>query len=330
MKLNEQLKNVLSLFLRIGLSAVLLVYLFRKIDTKSMLGLLKEADFQYIYFAAAMFMVINFILLLRWLGLMKALKLEVPIKSIVDYFFIGLFFNLFLPSSTGGDFVKTLGICKFTSQKAKVVASVVLDRLSGFIGIIIVAFLSFLFGYRFLNDLSLLVSIFALAFASGVMMMILFNEKLFSFGCRIFNKLPKIKKSLMDLHYDIVLLKDKPDAFLWAVGLSCLSQIILAFTFFLVAKALHQNIDMIYFLVFIPLVCVISSLPSIGGLGIRDMGAAHLFARVGVPSGVTVSITLINFFFMVAIGVIGGIIYVAQLSPRRVQYHPSPSGVRGK
>ena len=326
--MNDKLKNFFSLFLRFGLSGALLFYLFRKTDTASMIGVMKNADFQYIYWAAAAFFVIHLIILLRWMVLIKALDLSVPWKNIVSYFFIGLFFNLFLPSSTGGDVVKIFGMCKFTPYKAKVVASVVLDRLCGFVGIVLVAFVSFMFGYRYIQDWMILVSIFALALMSGGIIFVLFNEKTFSFCCRIFDRVPKIKNSLMSLHYDIVLLKGNKGAFLKAVGLSYLSQIALAFDFFLIAKALHQNIPFIYFLIFVPLICVASTLPSIGGLGVRDAGAAHLFAKIGVASGIAVSITLLNFVFMVAIGLIGGVIYVSQLSPRRVQHyqtHPEVS-----
>ena len=330
MKLSEPSKKFLSVFLRVGLSLLLLWYLFRKMDTASMTALLKKADFHYLYWAAVIFLLIHLVLFLRWWILIKGLDLKVPLRGVIDYFFIGLFFNLFLPSSTGGDVIKILGICKFTQHKARVVASVVLDRLCGFIGIVIVAFFAFLFGYRFIQDLSLLVSIFVLALISTIIMVTLFNERLYSFCCRIFNRVPKIKNSLMDLHYDIVLLKDNPGAIVGAVLLSCLTQIILALTYFLFAKTLQQNIPIIYFFIFTPIICVVSSLPSIGGLGVRDAGAAHLFAKVGVASQVAVSITLMSFIFMVAVGLIGGVIYVAQLSPRRIQHYPSPAGVSPK
>ena len=58
-----------------------------------------------------------------------------------------------------------------------------------------------------------------------------------------------------------------------------------------------------------PLICVASSVPSIGGLGVREAGTAFLLAKVGVDSGVAVSISLINFLFMVLVGLLGALIY---------------------
>ncbi|HOW35698.1 MAG TPA: lysylphosphatidylglycerol synthase transmembrane domain-containing protein [Candidatus Omnitrophota bacterium] len=317
MALNEKLKNVLSLLLRIGLSVLLLAYLFSKIDTSKMLDAVKNADLRYFFAAMFIFIAINFLLLFRWTVFIRALGLTVPFKSIANCFFIGLFFNLFLPSSTGGDIVKTIGLFRDTPEKAKVVASVVVDRLSGFASIVLVALVSFAFGYRILNDNSLLVSIAVLALFCFAVILVLFNEKLFSFVFGMFNRFPKIKEKLMSLHYSVALLKGKPQALLKAVALSCLSQTILAFIFSLLAKSFHQDIPVLYFLIFVPILCVISSLPSIGGLGVRDAGGVYLFAKIGVESSLAVSITLISFLFMVIVGLLGGIVYIFAMPSKR-------------
>ena len=314
MALNEKIKNLLSLALRIGLSGALMAYLFSKIDTAKMLTLIKSADMRYLGFSAFAFISINGILLVRWIIFIRALGLKVSVASVTNCFFIGLFFNLFLPSSTGGDVVKTIGLFRDTADKAKGVASVVADRLCGFVSIVLIASVSFCFGYRFVNDNSILIFIAILAFVSGGLVLVLFNEKLFSLMCRVFDKFPRIKESFLRLHFAIALLKNKPKALLAAVGCSSLSQGILACIFFLIAKGLHQEIPLIYFLIFIPLVCVISSLPSIGGLGVREGGAAFLFAKVGVETSIIVSISLMSFLFMVLTGLIGGLVYIFALS----------------
>lgn len=292
-----------------------------------MLKALESANYLFISLAGFVFFLIHGVILSRWLVLVWGLELKIPARTLISYFFIGLFFNLFLPSSTGGDFVKVIGLCKYTTSKAKVVASVVLDRLTGFISMVLIASIAFTFGYKYIQDISLLISIGALACLSLGLLTVLFNEKIFTFMCLVFNRLPKIQKSLHSLHQDIALFKGKKRILLSAVLLACLSQILLALVFFLIAIALHQNIQFFYFLIFVPLICVVSSLPSIGGLGVRDAGAAHLFAKIGVASGIAVSITLINFLFMVLIGLIGGVVYVTQLSPRRLQHHQTHPAV---
>ncbi len=309
--MKEKVKNIFSFFLRFGLSAGLLFYLFKNIDLNKSAVLLKTADVIYLFYAGLVFLVINGILLLRWFLYVRALGLQVPLVSVIRYFFIGLFGNLFLPSAIGGDVIKIFGLCVHTSQKAKVVASVILDRLSGFAGMAVVAIVSFAFGSRLIDDMSLVFSISGMFVASAGFAVILFNRRIYSFCCQIFSRLPKLQKSLMNLHDDIALLKNRQDALWIAVGLSCVAQILAAISFFFIAKALHQDIRLVYFIIFMPLICVAASMPSIGGLGVREAGAAYLFAKVGVESGISVSISLINFLFMVLAGLIGGIIYLA-------------------
>ena len=318
--MNEKLKPLFSFVLRFGLSIVLLwlIFYFQKIDPGKILNALKSADLNYIVMAGIVFLAINFILLFRWFIYVRALELTVPLSVVTRYFFIGLFGNLLLPTAIGGDVVKILGLCQYSersSQKPKVVASVLLDRLSGFAGIVVTAIAAFIFGFQLINSLTLLIAIVLLALLSIFIGALLFNELVFSFCCQIFNRLPKIKQSLMNLHYDIALLKGRQSALYQAVGLSVLAQVIAAIFFFLVGKALHENIALIYFLIFTPLVAVACSLPSIGGLGPREGALGFLLgtiSTIGKEAGASIGVSmgLINFFFMVLVGLIGGLVYL--------------------
>ncbi len=316
----QRRKNIFSLILRIGISGILLGYIFSKIDWEETRIVLKSAQPQYILYALLVFFSIHIILVWRWWIFIRALNLSVSIGTAVRYFFIGLFGNLFLPTSIGGDIIKVLGLCRESPQKAKVVASVLLDRLSGFVSIVLVASCSFLYGYRLIDDKSLGLLILLMALFFLLLGIILFNRFLYSFVCRIFKAFPRIENALIALHEDILLLRDKRQEGFKAVGLSCLSQAILSFVFFLTAKALHQEIGFVYFLIFIPLICMASAFPSIGGLGVREAGAAYLFGKIGVGAGIAVSLSLINFLFMVIVGLLGGLIYVVTLSSGRLQY----------
>jgi len=328
MSLNEKTKNLLSFLFRITLSAALLFYVFTKIDLQKTIEVLKSADLMYIYMAGGIFLVVNCILLYRWTIFIKALDLSADYSNVVKHFFYGLFGNLFLPTAIGGDLIKAIGLCKSSTEKPKVIASILLDRISGFASIAIVAIISFIFGYHLIEDKSLIIPIFLMGAGSVTVAAILFNEAIYSFFCRIFDKLPKFKNSLMTMHYDIALLKEggKYKEGIKAILLSCFSQVIFAVSHYLIALGLHQDVSMIYFLIFVPIICIISAFPSIGGLGVRELGAAYLFAKIGMESGVAVSMTLIVFLFMIIIGLVGGIIYVYSLSVGRVQHHTHDEG----
>ncbi len=325
--LRQRTKSVFSLFLRIFLSGVLLWYIFSKIDLRETAEVLRSADPTFLIYGAATFLVISVILLYRWFLFIKALGLESRVRDIVRYYFMGLFGNLFLPTSIGGDFVKIYGLCKNSSQKTRVVASVLLDRISGFASIVLVSIVAFIVGYRYFEDNSLLIPIGGIGVISLVFVFVLFHERAYRFCCRIFRSFPKVEKALMGLHYDIALMKDKRWQGVAAIALSCFSQVIYAFCWYFIARALYQETSVIYFLIFVPLTCIAASFPSIGGLGVREIGAVYLFGKAGMDSGIAASISLINFFFMVVVGLIGGVVYVSTLSSGRIQCDPPDTGV---
>ncbi len=321
MKFSEKTKNTVSFFLRFVISAVFLFLVFKwnHIDISQLWSTLKRAHAGYLLMAALVFVSINFILLWRWYIFVRALNLKVHFKSIIRWFFIGLFCNLFLPTAIGGDIVKTIGLCQETSEKPKVFASAILDRLSGFAGIVAVASVAFIAGSSWIRDSSIGFAILVMAAVSLAIGAVLFNHSLYSLACRMFHRWGKIKDALMRMHYDIVLLKDrKKDGFL-AVGLSCLAQVILAVVFYLLARGLKENIPFVYFLVFSPLVCVTATVPSIGGLG-------YLLSTVGVSEGIAVSLSLIVFLYMAVVGLIGGVIYGVTLSSGRIQHYQTDRG----
>lgn len=324
--MKQTLKNIFSLILRFGLSGALLVWLYSKIDIQQTAEVLKDCEIKYLVVAFGLFLIVNFILLTRWYVFVRGLKLQAPYSLVVRYFFIGLFGNLFLPSAIGGDIIKIYGLCKNSSEKPKVFASVLLDRLSGFAAIVLIAVIAYLFAANLLNDNAILYSIIFLALLSVHTAVVLFNEKVYSFYCRIFAFWPKLQKSLMQMHYDIALLKGNYAPVYQSIALSCLSQMIFAVQFYLTAKALHQDIGVHYWLVFVPLICVVSTVPSIGGLGVREAGAAYFLGKIGVASGIAVSISLLSFIFMVLVGLIGGVVYVTSLSAGRIQYHEPNAG----
>ncbi len=308
--MSDTFKKFLGNTLPVVLSVALLWFLSTKIDFVKAGEDLKAADLRYLIAAFVIFALINFILLIRWFIFIKALDLKVPFLSVARYFLIGILGNSVLPSAVGGDVIKILGLCRGSDQKPKVVASALVDRLSGFAGMVVVATLSYVFGFRYISNPSVVILIAAMAVASTFLGIILFNETAYSFCCQIFGRLPKFKNSLMRMHYDIALLKGRQDAIYKAIALSALSQIILAVVFFLVSKALHQNVAFFYFLIFTPLICVVSTVPSIGGLGVREAGSAFFFGKVGLSVTQATSITFIPYLFMVCVGLLGGLFFL--------------------
>ncbi|MEI7998448.1 MAG: lysylphosphatidylglycerol synthase transmembrane domain-containing protein [Candidatus Omnitrophota bacterium] len=319
--MKEKFKAFWSFFLRFGLSVIPLAWLFSRIDYKHTLAAIKEADKVYLLCAFLVFFSTYALILWRWIILLKALGVKFKRVSSARWFFIGQFCNLFLPTAVGGDVIKALGLANETGHKPKVFISIVLDRLIGFVGIVLVASISFFFGRKIIGDSSLIISIVTVAGFSLGLAVVLFSRRVYLWACGVFSFWPKIKEGLKNLHHDIILMRGKHKQFIATTAISMLSQIVLAFDFYLVAHGMHQKISFIYFIIFSPLVCVATSLPSIGGFGVREIAWVFFLSKIGVSQGVALALSLLNGAFMILVGLIGGVWYVASFSSRRVQHY---------
>jgi uncharacterized protein (TIRG00374 family) len=312
-------KEIISFVLPCFLSVALLVWLFITIDYQHMWQAIKGSDMRYMSSAGIIFFLINFLIVWRWRILMKAVGLKAKSLSSIRWYFIGLFFNLAPISSVGSDVIRGLGLAQEVGHKPKIFASIVLDRLSGFAGIVILAAVAFLFGHGIIANKLVILAIVIMSIVSGAFVVVLFSHRIFSFACKAFGAWPKVKDSLMRLHFDIVLLKGNQQRGWEAIFISIGAQIVLAIEFYLSAKGMHQNIPLVYFIIFSPIVCVVTSLPSIGGLGFREIGWVYLLPLVGVSRDMAGGISLVNSAFTIVNGLLCGLFYVSTLSAGRIQ-----------
>jgi glycosyltransferase 2 family protein len=317
--MTKKSNSILSIGLPLFFSIGLLAWIFSQMDLKHIFEIMRMADVWYLSWAGVVFFAINIVILMRWCLFMRALGLHLPFKSVTKWFFIGLACNLLPVSQVGGDVVKTLALAGKTTQKPAVVASVVLDRLSGFAGIVVLSAIMFFVGYDQIPDPWVGASIVLLTLGAFTVGAVFFSHRIYSLFCKALGRWPAVQTKVLQVHYDIVLMKGKILEGIGGILLSCLAQILLAYDYYLVAKAFAQDVSFSYFMIFSPLVCVVTTIPSVGGLGVREMGWKHLLPKVGVSPEVAVSISLVNFVFMLGVGLLGGLLYVVTLFNRRVQ-----------
>ncbi len=326
--MTEKVKNWLSFAGRLALSIGLLGWLFTKIDWKEIIAAVRGADAALLWWSFGIYCLINIILFVRWYILMLAMGLKASVGWVFRYFFIGLFCNLFLPTSIGGDVIKAIGLSGRVGQKPKVFASIVLDRLSGFAGLVLVALLAYSISTRIVDAPSVVVPIAILAVGSLVIGGMLFHVPTYTFFCSVFKPFPRLHKALMDMHADVMLMKGKKRTAWGCVAISGVIQVMGAYMYYLIALALHLKIRQLYFIIFAPIVGTVTMLPSLGGLGVREVGWVYFLGKVGVGRELAVGISLISFFFIIIIGLVGGIVYVSTAPARRVQCSEEDPSVR--
>lgn len=317
------LKKVFSILARIGISILLLWFVFRQVDERMMLSIIKSANKGLLLLACVIYANVYLLCLLRWQVLLKAVDMDIPFHRILISFSGGVFFSLFLPSTIGGDFMRSIDLAAYSHKPRQVVATVFVDRLSGYIGMVILSVLALGFGWNLLRlHSSILISIMALIFILVFILIVLFNHVVYSHLNRLLQSptAGRIRVFLTNLHREIHYFVNRKKAVALSVIFSLLVQIIAPLTFFIVAVALGVKLQIIYFLIFLPIIGAVTMLPiSIGGLGVRDALTVFFFAQVGMGKDLAFAMSLVSFLFILFYGAVGGIIYVLTIHHRRLQ-----------
>lgn len=317
-------KKILPVVLRIAISIVLLGFLLRQVDIKGLCLVIRNADTLFLLLAFIIYFAAYALGIFRWEMLLKGANIHLSLKRVIISFAGGIFFNVFLPSSIGGDFMRSIDLATHTKRPKEVVATVLLDRLSGYIGLVIVALLALLFGFGIIQDRNALVSVSVITAILVVVLLVLFNKFLYTKINQLLRSSAagKIREAIRNLHEEIHIFRNHKKIILNNLALSIIIQLIIPLAFYIIALSLDIKLNIIYYFVYLPIIGAITLLPiSIGGLGLRDAVTVFFFAQAGVNKDLALAMSLINFFFILVFAAIGGLIYILTVRHRRMPHH---------
>ncbi|MDO8662493.1 MAG: lysylphosphatidylglycerol synthase transmembrane domain-containing protein [Candidatus Omnitrophota bacterium] len=322
-------RKIAILLLRITISAALLVFLFKvnKIDIHALGADIKSADKALLLTGFIIFFLVYILGFLRWRMLLEAARIDIPIKRLITSFSGGIFFSIVLPSTIGGDVVKTADLAEHTRKAKEVIATVFLDRLSGYIGLVLVILPTLLWNRDLMRDKVVFSSISAIVIILVIILLVLFNKFIYS-KITSFLAAPgagRIKEAIKDLHYEIHIFQHRKKLIAYNLALSFIIQLIMPVSVYFIALSLGIKANFIAFLIFLPIIGAITLLPiAIGGLGLRESLFVVYFAKVGIAKQLALAMSLLSFSFVLFYGAVGGLIYVLTVHNRRLQHHQPP------
>ena len=322
--MNKIFKQTLSVLVKVATSVILLVILFKMVGHENILEVIRSADKPLLLLSFLVYALGYVLCLFRWDMLLRALDLRLPLSRVIISFSGGVFFNLFLPSTIGGDLMRSVDLATHTKKPKEVIATILLDRLSGYIGLVLLALFSLVLGWNLMREPSVLMSVAAITGLLIFILLVLFSKFFYS---RINGLLQapgagKIREMISSLHHEVHIFRQHKKVIVKNIILSIAVQAIAPLSFYISALALGLKINPVYFFVFIPVIGAITLLPiSIGGLGLRDATTIFFFAKAGVGKDLAFAMSLVNFSFILALGAVGGLIYVLTIRHRRIQYN---------
>jgi len=207
-------------------------------------------------------------------------------------YWISNFFSNFLPSNIGGDSYKILKLKSEINSKT-ILKSVVFDRLTGLIALILISsILSFIVYNLTQNIFVIIIPLLALLSLFGLF---LISSKLKS-------------KYLLILRKTLNEFKSK---FINLLLLSFLFDLLCALSLWCYYLMYGYNINFLVILGFFSTIQLINILPiSINALGIREGLMIYFFSFVGVPFEVSLSLAILSRIISVIQSSIGGLIFI--------------------
>ncbi len=315
-------RSTISLLLKSLVSLGILAFLLSRIDTAQLVRVLTSARLSYLVVGLAGYILGQLLCSVRWALLARPLGFENGVKDFAVFYFIGMFFNLFAPSTIGGDVGRIFYLARDGRRKEEkrwsgpalsALISVLADRLIGLamLAWIGAAALALFSGYA----LPLAVRAITFALAAGTILGWLLLPQL--------NRLaehwdiPRGKNLLRGL----VTYAANRRVIALTLIMSLIAHSIQGWMHILLGRALDVEIPWSYVFILYPLVGIFSALPvSLNGIGLREGGYLFLLRHIDVSSEKAIAFSFLWLIIVAIDSLIGGLVFIIRKSPK-------PSGV---
>ena len=298
---------------KLAVSGILLAVLLWRVDRVAFLRSLTSIP-PVLFLGCVLLYGASYILsTLRWRVLLRAAGIRLSLGRLLVIYFEAAFFNLFLPTLIGGDIVRGVFIYRATQGHDSALPSILLDRISGFAAMLLIALTALGLNYPRIQDPHIAVLLVGVVFAFGLSVFLLIDASMQALLFRLLHKigLTRFETKLQGMADALRQYRHHPRVLWQAFGFSVLLQVLLIVTYSLVGDALHLRIPLLDYFVFVPLVNVVAMLPvSIAGLGVRESGVVYFFAKAGVDASAALGMSLIWFSLTLIVCGAGGLIFL--------------------
>ncbi len=315
-------RTVALLTAKVLVSVLLFAWLFRKLQWSAIGPALRHADPAWVAGAAALLITSHLLASYQWGRLLGAAGIELPFWKVVAYYFVGQFFNNFLPANVGGDLARTLDAARAGSSRSTALSTVILDRLIGTVAlglVAVVATLPAIDRFHLATAYAGVVAFFVLAL---VMLRAVLDPRVLAALERFMARvgLSRFSPALDQLSGSLAVFRGQRRLLLQVSCVALVVQVMRIGVHVLFARALGLHIGLAYFFLFVPLLAVIVSLPiSLNGIGVREGAGMVLFGLVGLDRASAFALQFGTYLVAVGVSLIGGMVFLARIPSRRAK-----------
>lgn len=248
----------------------------------------------------------------RW-SLLIPEDVRIPFRRLFSLYLIGMFFNNLLPTSVGGDVVRSYYLFKNCGKGSVAVASVFMERYMGLTALFSILLLSLLLEGDIIRGTKVLPLSLLLFFLFLLGSLLLWNRRFHLYLADLLDRfrLQAIRELTESFTTSMNTYRNQAAIIGKTFLLSLLIQILGILVFFQLSKGIGMELPLLYFFLFIPIAIVMSMIPvSLAGIGVRDGMFVYLFSIAGEPPFKALSLSLTWFFMVLIISLSGGIEYI--------------------
>ncbi len=319
----KKIFNILRILISVGLLVFLLSFLNVDQIWKIASRLWEEhpSIVLLIVLASLLFVVLE---AFRLQQVLKIQEIDIPLSRMIRYCFIGVFFNNFMPTTIGGDVVKGIYISRDSGKKVEPFVALVAVRLIGGVCLTALTVIALIFGYDLLPNKTPVVMVALLVL--GFLFMLFFFTRRKLAGKFLVVLKPFKSKRLRRNVIEVYRLFHSHKHFPLQISLATLAtlgiELLIIFLNFLVARGMgYPDVSFFSFLLLIPLIAVITLVPSLNGLGVREGAYVYFFAPL-IGKEAAGALSLIMLSMIVFLGLTGGLVFLISGSIDKAKLQP--------
>lgn len=310
------MRRWILLALKLGISAGLLYCAFAGVDVGAVGGHLARLDPFWVAAALGALLLQLVAAAQRWTWIAAALGAALPLGRAIRFTFVGTFFNQALPSTVGGDAMRIWLLGRSDRQWKRATYSVVVERAAGvgFLAAVVAACLPWSLALISAHEGRAAVMFIGVGGVAGFVAGLALG--FVKPGPRLGSW--RVIRLLFELAGAArTALLDRARGPGIAV-LSVLIHLLTVIAAWCLARAIAISPNALNMLILIPPVMLIAMIPiSIGGWGIREGAMVVAFGYAGIGSSHAITVSVLFGVTTLAIGVAGGILWLAERSPAR-------------
>lgn len=305
------MKSSRSWLLRLAVTGLLLFLLFRKVPWQEVWPAWKGLSGGSLLLALVLTVLSLVVSAYKWHLLLEEPGAFAPATGrLLRIYFIGLFFNNFLPSAMGGDVVRVALAARATGT-SRAAASVIAERLLAAVGLILPAMFFYLPYRRELGPVSLAVPVLALGITlvTGAAFFPEWARGLLAL-CR---RWPQVARGLNRFVDIMGRYRYRPGRLLQVILWSTVFQGIVILINYVLFRGMGIPVSLVTCTILVPLISALAMVPfSINGLGLREWSYITLFAPFGVEAAPSLAVSLSFFLVVMVVSLLGGVLYVLE------------------